>query len=111
MALNANQKAFLDIYRENMLLPIRVVAEMAGVKPNTVYDWKYKNINGFADEMQAMLDRKWDEAKYLASEMMEQLAREGDFRAAKYMLDHHGYAAPQKVEVESHNTVVIKVED
>lgn len=41
----------------------------------------------------------------MASENLFTLAREGDFKAIKYILDYSGYAPTKKVEAEVNQTV------
>lgn len=107
--IEARQNAFLDAYLENPILSMKAHAERLGINVRTVYNWKDNNINGFADKLQERLSRKWEEAKQMASEQMFSLAREGDFKAVKYILDYHGYAPAQKVEAKVENKTVINV--
>lgn len=105
----ARQNAFLDAYLENPILSMKAHAEQLGINYRTVYNWKDRNINGFADKLQERLSRKWEEAKQMASEQMFSLAREGDFKAVKYILDYHGYAPTQKVDAKVESKTVINV--
>ena len=107
--VEARQNAFLDAYLENPILSMKAHAELLGINYRTVYNWKDRNINGFADKLQERLSRKWEEAKQMASEQMFSLAREGDFKAVKYILDYHGYAPAQKVDAKVESKTVINV--
>lgn len=107
--VEARQNAFLDAYLENPILSMKAHAERLGINYRTVYNWKDRNINGFADKLQERLSRKWEEAKQMASEQMFSLAREGDFKAVKYILDYHGYAPTQKVDAKVESKTVINV--
>lgn len=111
MALKPKQKAYIEAYLQNPLLPMNEVAKMLNIPPNTVYNWKYQNINGFTDELNKQLQEKWDEAKFMASDNMFNLAKDGDFKALKYILDYKGFAAPTKVEAEVDTTINITVGD
>ena len=45
-------------------------------------------------------------------ETMQNLARSGDFKASKYILDSLGYAPTQRIEAEISSTnIVINVDD
>ena len=66
--VEARQNAFLDAYLENPILSMKAHAEQLGINYRTVYNWKDRNINGFADKHQERLSRKWEEAKQMASE-------------------------------------------
>lgn len=110
MALTSKQKAFIDAFIEYPTLPMSQHAEHLGIAAKTVYNWKNDNKNGFRDELEARLRERWEEAKYMASETMFSLCREGDFKAAKYILDYWGYAPAQKVEAKVEQTTTIKVD-
>lgn len=111
MELNKRQIAFLDAYLENPLISMKAHAERLNIPINTVYNWKNRNINGFTDELEKRLSEKWEEAKLMASETMFSLAAEGDFKAAKYILDYSGYAPTQKVEAKVDTDINITIED
>ena len=104
--LNSRQKKFLDVYLENPMLPLAKVARALAIPPNTVYRWKQQNLNGFNDVIEEELNNRWTEAKLMASETMFSLAREGDFKAAKYILDYHGFKPVDKVEQKIEQTTI-----
>lgn len=112
MALTARQKAFIDAYIENPIIPMNEYARRMNIPAQTIYNWKSNNSNGFADELEIRLKRKWEEAKFMATDGMLSLAREGNFQALKYILDYSGYqpAQKQEVQVES-NSINIKIGD
>lgn len=109
MALTELQQVFLDTYLESLPEPYAYVAESLGISRNTAYGWRYKNINGFRDELEARQRAAWDEAREAASETMFSLMRSGDFKAAKYILDYHGYAPTQRIQAEVSNDIVIEI--
>lgn len=112
MALTSKQAAFLDAYLSNPLVSMAALARAMSIPVDTVYGWKEKNIRGFADEMEKGLRQKWDEAKHMASETIFSLARDGDFKAAKYILDYSGYAPAQKIEADlNSNTINISIRE
>ena len=47
----------------------------------------------------------------MAQATIEQLARDGDFKAAKYILDSLGYAPVQKVQAEVQNSITVNIEE
>lgn len=109
MALTSKQKAFIDAFIEYPTLPMAQHAENLGIAAKTVYNWKSDNKNGFRDELETRLKEKWEEARYMASETMFSLCREGDFKAAKYILDYCGYAPAQKVEANVSSEINITI--
>ena len=44
-------------------------------------------------------------------ETMLSLVRDGDFKAAKYVLDSQGYAPAQKIEASVSNDININIEE
>lgn len=110
MALSQKQEKFINAYMENPILPMKEYAVNLGINPSTVYNWKSKNTNGFADELEKRLNQKWEEAKHAASETMFSLCREGDFKAAKYILDYSGFAPATKIEADVNTTINITID-
>ena len=45
----------------------------------------------------------------MAQATIERLAREGDFKAAKYILDSLGYAPVQKIEAQIQTDTVVEI--
>lgn len=106
MALTPRQKAVIDAFIENPIIPMAEHARLLGIPVKTIYNWKYDNVGGFKDEMERRLAEKWAEAKYMASDGMFSLAREGDFKALKYILDYSGYLPPTRVEAKVEPTEI-----
>ena len=44
-------------------------------------------------------------------ETMQSLAREGDFKASKYILDSLGYAPVTKIEADISKDIIINIEE
>ena len=42
---------------------------------------------------------------------MMDLCEAGDFKSAKYILDHHGFGGTQKIEASLDNTITISIDD
>ncbi len=96
--LKPKQKEYIEVLLANPLLPDTECARMVGVNRNTLREWKKKP--EFQEELNRRLKEIWEDSERTAIETMQSLAREGDFKASKYILDSLGYAAPQKVEIE-----------
>lgn len=111
MALTKKQQALIDAFIEYPLLPFAEHCRNLGIAPKTAYNWKSENKNGFYDEMERRLAEKWEQAKYAASETMFNLMAEGDFKAAKYILDYSGYAPAQKIEADVNNVINVNIEE
>ena len=107
MALNAKQKAFIEALLANPSLTNVEAAELIGINRNTVTQWK-KNPE-IQEELDRRLKEKWKDSERLAMETMQNLARNGDFKASKYILDSLGYAPAQRVEAEVKGNMDINI--
>lgn len=85
------------------------LARELGINNKTVGVWR--KLPEFQDEMKLRLAEKWKDAERAAQETMMKLNAEGDFRAAKYILDSLGYAAPVKLEGDLNSHIVINIID
>lgn len=110
MALTNRQLEFIEYLLANPLVTNTKAGEEIGVSRNTIAEWKSRP--EFQKEYRRRLDEKWRDSELMAMETMQNLAREGDYKAAKYILDSLGYAAPTKIEadVNAKTDIVINVE-
>lgn len=99
MALKARQTAYIEFLLANPLLTNIEAGKQIGVSRNTIAEWK-KNPE-FQEEYKRRLQEKWESAEVMAMETVQNLARSGDFKAAKYILDSLGYAPVQKQEIHA----------
>lgn len=109
MALKAKQYALIEALLANPMVTDVDVAEMIGINRNTVREWKRKP--EFKEEYQRRLAEKWRDSELMAMETMQTLARSGDFKASKYILDSLGYAPAQKIEADIKQDIVIDIEE
>lgn len=99
MALKARQIAYIEYLLANPMMTNLEAAKQIGVSRNTIAEWK-KNPD-FQEEYKKRLKEKWEGAEVMAMETMQNLARSGDFKASKYILDSLGYAPTIKQEVHA----------
>lgn len=109
MALKARQYQLIEALLANPMVPDTELAKQIGINRNTVREWKKKP--EFQEELQKRLREKWEDSERLAMETMQSLAREGDFKASKYILDSLGYAPVQKVQAEISKDIIINIEE
>ena len=107
MALKARQIAYIEFLMANPLLTNIEAGKQIGVSRNTIAEWK-KNPE-FQEEYKKRLQEKWESAEVMAMETVQNLARGGDFKAAKYILDSLGYAPVQKQEIHADVTTDINI--
>lgn len=109
MALKARQYQLLEALLANPMVPDTELAKQIGINRNTVREWKKKP--EFQEELQKRLREKWEDSERLAMETMQSLAREGDFKASKYILDSLGYAPVTKIEADISKDIIINIEE
>lgn len=109
MALKPKQYELIEALLANPMIPDTVVADKIGINRNTVREWKKKE--EFAAELKSRLQEQWQDSERMAMETMQSLAREGDFKASKYILDSCGYAPAQKIEADLRTDITINIED
>lgn len=109
MALKARQYQLIEALLANPMVPDTELAKLIGINRNTVREWKKKP--EFQEELQKRLREKWEDSERLAMETMQSLAREGDFKASKYILDSLGYAPVTKIEADISKDIVINIEE
>lgn len=109
MALKARQYQLIEALLANPMVPDTELAKQIGINRNTVREWKKKP--EFQEELQKRLREKWEDSERLAMETMQSLAREGDFKASKYILDSLGYAPTTKIEADISKDIIINIEE
>lgn len=107
MALKPRQLQLIDALLANPMLPDTEIAKQLNINRNTVREWKKKP--EFQAELKARLAEQWADSERMAVETMQSLAREGDFKASKYILDSLGYAPVQKIEADVHTDITIDI--
>ena len=110
MALKQRQLAYIEFLLANPLITDIEAGQKIGVNRNTIAEWKKRP--EFQEEYKRRLREKWEDSERMAMETMQNLARNGDFKASKYILDSLGYAPTQKIEAEVSSTnIIINVDE
>lgn len=112
-ALNKKQELALEVLRKNPALSATGIAKELGWPPDTVRQWYRRDTNGFKEKWDSALRDAFDRLHGLAIKCMGDLIVDGNFQAAKYVLDHKGYAAPKeiKAEVTGSQNIIINIGD
>lgn len=109
MALKPRQLKLIEALMANPMLPDTEIAKQLDINRNTVREWKKKP--EFQEELKKRLREQWEDSERMAMDTMQMLAREGDFKAAKYILDNLGYAPTQKIEADIKSDISITIEE
>ena len=106
--LKPKQLKLIELMLANPMVPDTELAKELNINRNTVREWKRKP--EFQEELKARLAEQWRDSERMAMDTMQSLAREGDFKAAKYILDSLGYAPATKVEADLKTDIVVHIE-
>ena len=109
MALSKRQKELLEYMLANPVLPETVCAKNCGVPNSTYFDWKKKG--EFTAELDRRLKEQWKDSERIAVETMVSLCRQGEYAAAKYILDNLGYKPVDKIQAEVNTDITITIGD
>ena len=104
MALTTKQKAVLEYWVNNPSSSNVDIIKAAKISETSFYRWRKEK--EFMDEYHRMCQERFAGLEAKAVAKLEQQVEEGNFSAVKYVLDGQGYAAAQKIDLE---TNVIKV--
>lgn len=107
--LKPRQYKLIEALIANPMIPDTEIAKELGVNRNTIREWKKKP--EFQAELKARLGEIWADSERCAIETMQSLARSGDFKAAKYILDSLDYAPAQKIDAVISQDIVINIDD
>lgn len=107
MALSNRQKALLEYMLANPSLPETVCARNCNVPNSTYFAWKQKG--EFTAELDRRLKEQWKDSERVAVDTMVSLCREGEYAAAKYILDNLGYKPVDKIQAEVSTDINITI--
>ena len=107
MALNNKQLKVIELMVFSPYMTQKMIAQEAGVHRDTIRRWN--NEDEFKAELKKAIRSRWEAAESLAVNTMINLASEGNFQAAKYMLDSLDYKPVDKIEASVKNDVVVKI--
>lgn len=107
MALSTKQKAAIELILANPTKPESKVIEEMGLTNRTFYNWK-KDAE-FMGELSARLKEQWKSSERKAINTMIKLCEEGNFQAAKYILDSNGWGAPVEVNANVNGSMDINI--
>ena len=108
MALKPRQLKLIEALMANPMMPDTEIAKQLDINRNTVREWKKKP--EFQEELKRRLREQWEDSERMAVDTMQSLVREGDFKAAKYILDNLGYSAPVEVKADINSSITINIE-
>lgn len=109
MALTSRQKNLLEYMLAHPTLPETVCAKNCNVPNSTYFDWKKKG--EFTAELDRRIKELWKDSERVAVDTMVSLCREGEYSAAKYILDNLGYKPVDKIQAEISSDITITIDE
>ena len=101
----------LEWFRDDPSLSFKAVDEALGYHTNACSKWYAANTCGFRDAYDELLKAEFAALEGPAIKCMADLIEGRSFQAAKYVLDHKGYKAPERIEASVDTNITISVED
>lgn len=96
--LDILQNKACDIIRSNPALGYKAVSEKLSLPENTVGQWYRRDTNDFKNKWDSALKDAFNRLEGLAIQTMADLLVDGNFNAAKYVLDNRGYKPADKLD-------------
>lgn len=109
MALTNRQKNLIEFMLANPSLPETVCARECGVPNSTYFAWKQKG--EFTAELDRRIKEQWKDSERIAVDTMVTLCKDGEYAAAKYILDNLGYKPAEKIQAEIKQDINITIEE
>lgn len=107
--LDALQNEACEMLRKNPGLSFCAISKQLGLGDNTVRRWYRNDLNGFQNKWDEALKDAFHRLEGLAIQCMGDLIVDGNFQAAKYVLDNRGYKPVDKVEAKVDATQDINI--
>lgn len=107
--ITVRQMDFIEFMIANPLKTYTQLCQEFGLSRNTYAGWRRQP--KFQNHLAKRLKEQWKDNELMAQATIEQLARNGDFKAAKYILDSLGYAPVQKIQAEVETSITVNIEE
>lgn len=98
--LEARQAAALEVLRHNPSYSMEAIERDLGYSKGTIRQWYHRDSAGFKQKWHDALRDTFSRLEGLAIQCMADLIVDGNFQAAKYVLDNKGYAAPKEIKAD-----------
>ena len=109
--VDANQALVLEAVYKNPGLSYTAIERDLKLSEGIIKGWYYRDTHGFRQKYADTLKEAFNRLEGLAVQCMGDLIVNGNFQAAKYVLDNRGYAAPKeiKADVNATQNIVITI--
>lgn len=112
MALNTKQKKAIELLTSGEGYTLKEVAELAGVTPKTLWNWRNGNdFTEFQEELGKVNKERWEAAVDAARAGAIKLCKDGNQKMIEFVLKNEGYNPTQKLEADITTDIVINIEE
>lgn len=112
MALKPKQKQALELLTSGQGYSFIQIAEMVGVTPKTLWNWRNGNdFTEFQEELKRLNEMRWQAAEDAAREGCLKLCKEGNQKMIEFVLKNVGYNPTQKLEADITTDINIIIDE
>lgn len=112
MALKPKQKQALELLTSGQGYSFIQIAEMVGITPKTLWNWRNGNdFTEFQEELKRLNDLRWQAAEDAARQGCITLCKEGNQKMIEFVLKNAGYNPTQKVEADVRTDIDIIIDE
>ena len=108
-SMEERQRRVIEAWLNNPLLPYPQIAALGGVSDVTF--WRYRQDENFMKKYHETCEKRFKSFESKALEVLDSHLENGNFQAAKYILDGLGYKATEKVQAEVNSDITINIEE
>ena len=105
----ALQNRSLEILAQNPSISYKALSEAIGIGKDCVGRWYRDNVDGYQQRYDQVLKEAFNKLEGLAIQCMADLIVDGNFQAAKYVLDNRGYKAEDKIKADITGDIDINI--
>lgn len=107
--LAERQRRVIETWLNNPLDDFKTIAAKAGVSERTFYT--YRHDDSFMAAYHEACRLRFNSMESKAMKVLDSHLENGNFQAAKYVLDGMGYKPTEKVEAKVSSDVIINIEE
>lgn len=112
MALNVKQKKAIELLTSGNGYTLKEVAELAGVTPKTLWNWRNSNdFTEFQEELNKINNERWEAAVDAARAGAIKLCKEGNQKMIQFVLQNEGYNPTTKIDADVSTDINIVIEE
>ena len=108
MALTPKQQAVLEYWVNHPYDSLTQIQNRTNTSKTQFYKWRQDK--EFMEEYHNLCRQKFEDMEALAIQKLNELADKGNWNAVKYIMDGAGFAAAQKIDLDT-NVIKVTIDD